>query len=85
VDHPGGPAGDRSGPASSAGIAWHVRPFFYLGTTFLLIAVLMMSWAARQDHWTWLWYVAVLAAGFALLTVLGLFENRHEHMVPAGR
>ena len=64
-----------------AGILWHIRPFLYLGTMFLLIAVLMMIWTAQQNlHWTWLWYVAGLAAGIGLLTLFGLFEKRHEQM-----
>jgi hypothetical protein len=64
-----------------AGIAWRVRPFLYLGMTFLMIAVLTMIWTAQQDlHWTWLWYVAGLGAGVALLVLFGLFEKRHEQM-----
>jgi hypothetical protein len=64
-----------------AGIAWRVRPFLYLGMTFLMIAVLTMIWTAQQDlHWTWLWYVAGLGTGVALLVLFGLFEKRHEQM-----
>ncbi|HEX4123148.1 MAG TPA: hypothetical protein VHY37_00355 [Tepidisphaeraceae bacterium] len=64
-----------------AGITWRIRPFLYLGTTFLLIAVLTMIWTAQQNlHWTWLWYVAGLVAGVALFALFGLFEKRREQM-----
>jgi hypothetical protein len=64
-----------------AGIMWRVRPFLYLGMTFLMIAVLMMIWTAQVNlHWTWLWYVAGLSAGITLFTVFGFFEKRHEQM-----
>jgi hypothetical protein len=40
-----------------------------------------MIWTAQQDlHWTWLWYVAGLGTGVALLVLFGLFEKRHEQM-----
>ncbi|MBI4602789.1 MAG: hypothetical protein HY721_12600 [Planctomycetes bacterium] len=65
-----------------AGIAFRVRSFLVLGSTFLLLALLTMVWHASASlGWTWLWWVAGLALGVALLVLFALFERRRERVL----
>lgn len=59
------------------GMGFRVQSFLYLGSFFLLIDLVAIVWhAAANLGWTWLWYVAGIAAGLALIAAFGLMEKR---------
>ncbi|NLX21944.1 MAG: hypothetical protein GXY55_09795 [Phycisphaerae bacterium] len=63
------------------GIAARVRSFLMLGTGFLCLALFTMIWhAAANLGWTWVWYVAGIALGAAIITVFALFERKRNEM-----
>jgi hypothetical protein len=65
-----------------AGLSLRVRPFLFLGTGFLTLAIVAMIWnAAVNLHWTWLWYVAGIVLGLMILTLFALFEKKREEML----
>ena len=65
-----------------AGIMLRIRSFLMLGSAFLLISLLTMIWHASANFgWTWLWYVAGIALGVAIIAVFALFEKRRDKMV----
>jgi hypothetical protein len=64
------------------GIIWRVRAFLFLGSTFLLLAVVTIIWhAAASLGWTWLWYVAGIAAGAVIIFVFALFEKKRGEVL----
>jgi len=64
------------------GVLHHIRPFLYLGITFLGIAILtMIYYASAELHWTWIWYVAGIALGAGMIALFALFEKRRSQMV----
>jgi hypothetical protein len=64
-----------------AGLASRVRSFLMLGTGFLCLSLLTMIWHAAADlGWTWVWYVAGIALGAAIITVFALFEKKRSEM-----
>lgn len=63
------------------GVATRVRSFLLLGTGFLCLSLLTMIWhAAAHLGWTWVWYVAGIALGAAIITVFALFEKKRSQM-----
>jgi hypothetical protein len=65
-----------------AGLSLRIRPFLFLGTGFLTLAIVAMIWnAAVNLHWTWLWYVAGIVLGLMILTLFALFEKKREEML----
>lgn len=63
------------------GIASRVRSFLLLGTGFLSLSLLTMIWhAAANLGWTWVWYVAGIALGAAIITIFALFEKKRSQM-----
>ena len=63
------------------GIAARVRSFLVLGTGFLCLSLLTMIWhAAANLGWTWVWYVAGIALGAAIITLFALFEKKRREM-----
>jgi hypothetical protein len=65
-----------------AGIVLRIRSFLFLGSAFLMLAlVTMIRYATLNFGWTWLWYVAGIALGIAILVVFGLFEKKRTQMV----
>jgi hypothetical protein len=66
------------------GILLRVRAFLFLGSAFLLLALLTMIWhAAANLGWTWLWYVAGIALGLSILAVFALFEKKQREIFAA--
>jgi hypothetical protein len=61
------------------GILLRVRAFLYLGTAFLLVAILTVIWhaAVEREH-TWLWWVAGIVAGVLIIALFGVFEKRRD-------
>ena len=65
-----------------AGIMLRVRSFLFLGSVFLLLALVTMIWYASADlGWTWLWYVAGIVLGGAIITLFALFEKKRSQIV----
>jgi len=63
------------------GILLRLRSFLILGTAFLGIALLAMIWHAHEHlGWTWIWWVAGIAAGALILAVFGLFERKRDQL-----
>jgi len=63
------------------GIAFRVRSFLQLGTGFLCLALLTIIWhAATNLGWTWVWYVAGIALGLAMITFFAIFEKKRAEM-----
>ena len=64
------------------GILWQLRSFLFLGTAFLGLAVLtMIYYASANLGWTWLWYVAGIALGSAIIATFALFEKKRGQML----
>ena len=62
-----------------AGIVLRVRAFLFLGTTFLLVALLTIIWyAAVELSHTWIWWVSGIVAGILIITSFGLVENTRD-------
>jgi len=41
----------------------------------------MLYCAQLQLHWTWIWWVAGIALGGAIITIFALFEKKREEMI----
>jgi hypothetical protein len=63
-----------------AGIMLQVRAFLYLGTTFLIVALMTVIWHAAEQH-TWIWWVTGIVVGVAIIALFGLFEKRRDDML----
>lgn len=83
-DHPWLPlvlAGLSVGGALT-GMLFRIRAFLFLGTAFLGVSVVtMIYYASANLHWTWLWYVAVIALGTAIIVLFALFEKKRTEML----
>jgi hypothetical protein len=65
-----------------AGVMFRIRAFLFLGSTFMLIAVISMIWYASVNlGWTWLWYVAGIAMGVLIIFTFALFEKKRAEML----
>lgn len=65
-----------------AGILLHVRAFLYLGTAFLLVALLTVIWhAAVEQERTYIWWVAGIVTGVLIIALFGLFEKRRDDVL----
>ncbi len=65
-----------------AGIIFRIQAFLLLGSTFLLLAVAtMINYASVNFHWTWLWYVAGIVAGAAIITTFAVFEKKRAEVL----
>lgn len=64
-----------------AGILFQIRSFLYLGSLFLLMAMITMVAHAHQrlDH-VWPWWAFGITLGIAILVMFGLFEKRKNEM-----
>ncbi|MCH7729209.1 MAG: hypothetical protein IH991_22425, partial [Planctomycetes bacterium] len=62
-----------------SGILMRVRAFLYLGSTFLLLAVVSMVWHAERaiDH-VWPWWAFGMGLGLCILVLFGIFEMKRE-------
>jgi hypothetical protein len=63
-----------------AGIMLRVRAFLYLGTAFLVVAILTIIWHAGRQH-TWIYFVFGIVVGALLLAIFGLFEKRRNDVL----
>ena len=67
------------------GIGLRLRSYLYLGTAFLMLSLLtMIRFASVNLGWTWLWYVAGIVLGLAIIAVFALFEKHRGkalHMI----
>ncbi len=63
------------------GILCRIQSFLFLGTTFLLLALVTMVWhAATALQMTWLWYVAGIGLGLGIITLFAFFEKKQSRM-----
>jgi hypothetical protein len=64
------------------GTLFRLRAFLLLGTAFLGVSIVTMIYYATANlHWTWLWYVAGIALGAAIVAVFALFEKKRPQML----
>lgn len=71
---------------SAAGVLvgmWlRVRAFLFLGSSFVLIAMVSMIWHASASFgWTWLWYVTGIIAGSAIILLFAMFEKKRSELL----
>jgi hypothetical protein len=65
-----------------AGILLRVRAFLYLGTAFLVVALMTIIWnAAIHQQRTWILWVAGIVTGVAIIALFGLFEKRRDDVL----
>lgn len=65
-----------------AGILLRVRAFLYLGTAFLLVALMTIIWhAAIEQQRTWIMWVAGIVTGVLIIALFGLFEKRRDDVL----
>jgi hypothetical protein len=65
-----------------AGLILRVRAFLFLGTGFLLLAMLTMIWTASVSlGWDWLLYATGIVIGFFILYALAMFERKRARML----
>ena len=64
-----------------AGIAFEIRAYLYLDSTFLFTAMITMVSHAQQrlDH-VWPWWAFGIVLGVAILVMFGVFEKRRNHL-----
>jgi hypothetical protein len=65
-----------------AGIMLRVRAFLYLGTAFLVVALITIIWhAAIHQQRTYILWVAGIIAGALIIALFGLFEKRRDDVL----
>jgi hypothetical protein len=65
-----------------AGILLRVRAFLYLGTAFLVVAIMTIIWhAAIHEQRTWILWLAGIVTGVLIIALFGLFEKRREDVL----
>jgi hypothetical protein len=65
-----------------AGMIFRVRAFLLLGSMFLLLAIAtMIKFASVNFGWTWLWYVAGIVTGAAIITMFAIFEKQRADVM----
>ncbi|MCX5662089.1 MAG: hypothetical protein NTW19_20625 [Planctomycetota bacterium] len=64
-----------------AGVMFRVRSFLFMGAAFLLVAMVAMVWHASASlGWTWIWWVAGIGLGVAIIALFAYFERRRQVM-----
>ena len=63
-----------------AGILLRVRAFLYLGTAFLVVALMTIIWHAAERH-TWIWWLTGIVTGALIIALFGLFEKRRDDVL----
>jgi hypothetical protein len=64
------------------GILLRVRAFLFLGVGFLFLDVFAMIWHAAVDNYqTWVWWVAGIVLGAAILALFAIFEKRRNDVL----
>jgi hypothetical protein len=65
-----------------AGMALRVRAFLFLGTAFLLLALMTIIWHAAYDlEQTWIFYVAGIVAGVLIIALFAVFEKKRQEIL----
>jgi hypothetical protein len=65
-----------------AGILLRVRAFLYLGTAFLVVALMTIIWhAAIHQQRTWILWIAGIVTGVLIIALFGLFEKRRDDVL----
>jgi hypothetical protein len=65
-----------------AGIWLRVRAFLYLGTAFLVVAIMTIIWhAAIHQQRTYILWVAGILTGALIIALFGLFEKRRDDVL----
>jgi hypothetical protein len=65
-----------------AGMIFRIRAFLLLGAVFLLLAIAtMIKFASVNFGWTWLWYVAGIVTGAAIITTFAIFEKQRADVM----
>jgi fructose-specific phosphotransferase system IIC component len=65
-----------------AGILLHVRAFLFLGTSFLMLALLTIIWHAAHDlEQTWVWSASGIVAGILIIALFALFEKKRQEVL----
>jgi hypothetical protein len=65
-----------------AGIMLRVRAFLYLGTAFLVVALMTIIWhAAIHQQRTWILWVAGIVTGALIIALFGLVEKRRDDVL----
>jgi hypothetical protein len=65
-----------------AGMIFRIRAFLLLGSVFLLLAIAtMIKFASVNFGWTWLWYVAGIVTGAAIITMFAIFEKQRADVM----
>jgi hypothetical protein len=65
-----------------AGILLRVRAFLYLGTAFLVVALMTIIWhAAIHQQRTWILWVAGIVTGALIIALFGVFEKRRDDVL----
>lgn len=64
------------------GILMRVRSFLFLGTSFLMLALLTIIWHAAHDlEQTWIWAASGIVAGMAIIALFALFEKKRQEVL----
>jgi hypothetical protein len=63
-----------------AGMLLRVRAFLFLGVGFVGLGVLALVWHAAESR-SWLWYVAGIVLGVALIVLFAVFEKRRNDIL----
>jgi hypothetical protein len=64
------------------GMIFRIRAFLLLGSMFLLLAIAtMIKYASVNFGWTWLWYVAGIVTGAAIITTFAIFEKQRAEVL----
>jgi len=64
------------------GILMRVRSFLFLGTSFLMLALLTIIWHAAHDlEQTWVWAASGIVAGMAIIALFALFEKKRQEVL----
>jgi len=67
-----------------AGIMLRVRAFLYLGTSFLLLALLTIIWYAAVDlEQTWLWWASGIVTGILIIVLFAVIEKKRHEVLQA--
>jgi hypothetical protein len=65
-----------------AGILLRVRAFLYLGTAFLVVALMTIIWhAAIHQQRTWILWVGGIVTGALIIALFGVFEKRRDDVL----
>ena len=65
-----------------AGILLRVRAFLYLGTSFLVVALLtIIRYAAVELQHTWIWWVSGIVTGILIIAIFALFEKKRDEVL----